>query len=644
MKTTTLIIVALIMGLTKINAQYQITSPNKKIVLEVNDQNDLNFSISFNGNEIVNRMAIDLLFDNTSLFKDKRAKATKISEKQVVEPLVAFKNKEIMDEYNQLRLNFGNSSAIEFRAYNNGIAYRYITALDKEVEVNEIADITFANDFNMWVSPVKNFHGNYEVLYKQNTVSAFPDSVLTFMPVLMETENGSKLLVTETDIYNYPHMYFKKGDANNKLETIFPAKALKWEYTSDRHSKISERAKFLVKTNGNRSFPWRIFALAENDGDLLTNEMAYLLSRENEDPNTNWIKPGRVSWDWWNAMNLYDVDFKTGLNTQTWKYYIDFAAKNGLEYIILDEGWSISTTDLTKPNPNLDLKELIAYGQQKDVAIILWTTWIALQKNWGVLDKFKEWGIKGIKVDFMDRDDVWMVDFYEKVARECYTRQLLVDYHGSFKPTGMRRKYPNIMSYEGVKGLEYCKWSKDITPKHNATIPFIRMFNGPMDYTPGATRNHHRPDNHPVFERPVSQGTRCHQVALFVLYESGIQMFADSPSNYEREQETTEFLSRIPVTWDDIKVLEAKVGEYLILARKKGNKWFIGGITNEDPRSFTIDLSFLGEGNHTATIMQDGINADRFAEDFEKLTKQVSNKTTLDIRMVKGGGFAAIIE
>ncbi len=624
--------------------QYQLNSPDKSIKARINAGETLSFSLEQNGNKWVEKTDLNLLFNNRELYQQGSPKVTETQEDNTVKPVIAYKHSKILDQYNQLKLVFDKGFTVEFRAYNNGFAYRYITEMDKEVEVNEKADITFANDFNMWVSPVKDFHGNYEVLYKENTVSAFPDSVLTFMPVLMETENGSKLLVTETDIYNYPHMYFKKGDANNELETIFPSEALKWEYTSDRHSKISKRSKFLVKTNGNRSFPWRIYALAENDGQLLTNEMVYLLSRENENKNTGWIKPGRVSWDWWNAMNLYGVDFKTGLNTQTWKYYIDFAAKNGLEYIILDEGWSISTTDLTKPNPNLDLKELIAYGQQKDVAIILWTTWIALQKNWGVLDKFKEWGIKGIKVDFMDRDDVWMVDFYEKVAQECYTRQLLVDYHGSFKPTGMRRKYPNIMSYEGVKGLEYCKWSKDITPKHNATIPFIRMFNGPMDYTPGAMRNHHRPDNHPVFERPVSQGTRCHQVALFILYESGIQMFADSPSNYEREPETTEFISRIPVTWDDIKVLEAKVGEYLIVARKKGNKWYIGGITNETPREFTIALNFLDKGEHSATIMKDGINADRFAEDFEKLTKQVSNKTTLDIRMVKGGGFAAIIE
>ena len=639
-----ILVILSLLGNFYVHGQYELYSPDNKIKVIVNPGENLNFSVSLNGDKIIEWAKINLIFNNKSLYNKNNPELIEKHVNNIVKPVVSFKRVQVKEEYNMLRLGFSNTFAVECRAYNNGFAYRYITAKDELVEVNEQADFTFSGNYKVWISPVDFFKGSYEVLYKTYNISDFPGSMKTFMPMLLEVENGNKILVTEADIYDYPHMYFKKGESQNELKAVFPGEAIKWNYTSDRNSEINERAGYLAKTSGNRSFPWRVFAIAENDGQLLTNEMVYLLSRENEDGNTNWIKPGRVSWDWWNAMNLHGVDFKTGLNTRTWKYYIDFAAKNGLEYIILDEGWSISTTDLTKPNPNLDLQELIAHGKQKNVDIILWTTWIALNENWSILDNFKEWGIAGIKVDFMDRDEAWMVNFYEKVARECYKRQLLVDYHGAFKPTGMRRKYPNIMTYEGVKGLEYCKWSKDITPAHDATIPFIRMFNGPMDYTPGATRNYHHPDNHPVMERPVSQGTRCHQVALFILYESGIQMFADSPTNYEREQETTDFLARVPVTWDDIKVLEAKVGEYLVLARRKGITWYVGGITNEEPREFTIDLSFLDKGEHVATIMQDGINADRFAEDYKKYTRQVTSNTLLDIKMVKGGGFAAIIE
>ena len=644
MKKIILIPIILIISLANGFSNHSLKSPNGKIEVIVETENSISFSVILNGKLLIKNVDIELIFNSEAVYPSgKKYKASTKEIDEIVNPQVSYKDSRIEDNYNLLRFDFKNNFSLEFRAYNDGIAYRHITNKDEEVEVNEIANFTFNDDFKLWASPIKAFQSSYEVPYQQLNISAFPDTMNTYLPLLIADNEGNKILMTEADIYDYPHMFLKSGEAN-QLTSTFPPFPLETELIGDRGSKIIKGADYIAKTNAKRTFPWRMMIITENDAQLVKSNMVYLLSRNTVIENPSWIKPGRVAWDWWNASNLYGVDFESGINTETYKYYIDFASNNKLEYIILDEGWSISTTDLTKANPDLDLEALIAYGNTKNVKIILWATWRAIDEQWFVLDAFRDWGAAGVKIDFMNRADQWMVNFYEKAAKETAKRELLVDFHGAHKPTGLRRAYPNVVSYEGVCGLEQSKWSKRNSPENNITIPFIRMVCGPMDYTPGAMRNFQSEKFTPNFIRPASQGTRAHQVALFIVYESGIQMFADSPTNYEREQETTDFLAEIPVTWDEIRVLKAKVGEYIIVARRSGENWFIGGLTDNTERTFTLDLSFLGSKDYNAVILQDGINSDKFAEDYKITEQTISNDTEFKITMKKGGGFSMRIE
>ncbi len=439
-------------------------------------------------------------------------------------------------------------------------------------------------------------------------------------------------------------MWVRTG-RKNELTATFPKYALedKLEKNSDRNVLVTKKADYIAKVNGKRNFPWRIMVIAKQDADLITNQLVYQLGEKQQIKDISWIKPGKVAWDWWNALNIYGVDFKSGVNTNTYKYYIDFASKYGIEYIILDEGW-YKLGNLMDVVPEIDMEEIIRYGKQKNVGVILWVVWKTLDDQLTVaLDQFEKWGVKGIKVDFMQRDDQSIVDYYWKIAREAAKRKMLVDFHGAYKPSGLRRAYPNVITREGVKGLENCKWSKDITPSHDLILPFTRMVPGPMDYTPGAMLNAQPKDYKINWIRPMSMGTRTHQVAMYVVYESPLQMLADSPSNYLKEQECTEFISKIPTVWDDTKVLKAKVGEYLVIARKKGKNWYVGGMTNEKARTFTLDFSFLDDKTYTADIIEDGVNAVKYASDYQKKEQTITQNSSLTIELAQGGGWAAIL-
>jgi len=626
-------------------SQEVLKSPGQRLKINLDKPGEsVSFSVFLDDEKMVTVTDVNLLFDGTSVFEGSKFKTTTSEVSQMVKPEVALKSKQIKDEYNQLRLNFRNGVTIEFRAYNDGVAYRFVTANDKEVKVNETVNFAFGKDVKLWVSPGKTFQANYERNYSITDIPGFPDSTTTYLPILADVNNGNKVLISETDIFDYPHMFLEKSSTGNGLSAVFPKYPLEVELSRDRISDIKKEAGYIAATNSKRSFPWRFLVISDTDADLVKTNLAYLLSRPNQLDDVSWIKPGRVAWDWWNANNVYGVDFVSGKNTATYKYYIDFAARHGLEYALLDGGWAISHMDITQANPDIDIHELIAYGKSKNVGLILWTGWLTLHNNMQVLELYKEWGIAGIKVDFMDRSDQWMVNYYEAVAKEAAKNHLLVDFHGAFKPAGLHRAYPNVVTYEAVKGLEYNKWSKEVTPTHNVTIPFIRMVCGPMDYTLGSLRNFQPENFNPVFQRPGSMGTRCHQLAQFMVYESGIQMFSDSPSAYYREPAIVNFLAKIPVEWDELKVIDAKVGEYIIVARRSGNKWFIGGMTNEQERTLLLDLSFLDTETYQATIMQDGMNANRFAEDYLKINEEVSSDTKLSLNLAPGGGFAIILD
>jgi alpha-glucosidase len=457
----------------------------------------------------------------------------------------------------------------------------------------------------------------------------------------VETKSGVKVLITESNLIDYAGMWLKAGK-NNSLKAIFPGVALKENKKNDRDVAVSEYADYIAVTKGSRSFPWRILAIAETDADLVTNELSFVLGEKNVIEDPSWIKPGKVSWDWWNAMNLYGVDFKSGVNTESYKYYIDFAAKYGIEYIIMDEGW-YELDDLMTLTANINMEEILSYAKQKDVGVILWVIWKTLWDQWDeAFDQFEKLDIKGIKVDFMQRDDQWMVNYYEKVAQECAKRKLLVDFHGAYKPAGLRSKYPNVITREGLRGLEQNKWCDLETPKHNVTLPFIRMVAGPMDYTPGAMVNAQKDNFKAIWNRPMSQGTRCHQLAMYVVYESPLQMLADSPSHYYDEPECMEFLSVVPAVWDTTIVLSAKIADNIAVARRNGNEWYIGAMTDKE-KDITIDFSFLDDGNFNIQYYKDGINAGRYAEDFVMEKTSVTNNDKMDVHLAIGGGWAARI-
>ena len=439
---------------------------------------------------------------------------------------------------------------------------------------------------------------------------------------------------------------FLRKQGKNELAGKFAAVSLEDYKTDDRQIFPTKRADYIARVNGTRNYPWRAMIVAENDANLITNQLIYKLAPEAEG-DYSWVRPGKIAWDWYNALILTGVDFKCGINNDTYKYYIDFASKYEIEYVVIDDGWS-EAWDVTKTIPEINMEELVAYGKKKNVDLILWVSWAPFREKIDeAFDKFSQWGIKGIKMDFMNRDDQEMVNFVYKASEVCAKYKMLVDFHGVFKPTGLQRTYPNVLNYEGVNGLEQMKWSSEkefdmVT--YDVTIPFIRMIAGPMDYTQGAMRNAARGNHRSVNSEPMSQGTRCRQLATYVIFESPFNMLCDAPSNYRREKECTEFISNIPTIWDETVSLAGKVSEYVAIARRHGNDWYIGALTNWTPRELDLDLSFLGEGDYTLELFKDGINADRAARDYKKEVIPVSTDRKLKIHMAPGGGYAARIQ
>jgi len=419
---------------------------------------------------------------------------------------------------------------------------------------------------------------------------------------------------------------------------------LKEELKRDRDYRITQPADYIAVTKGTRAFPWRIIGIAERDGDLITNQMVYLLAQPSQLKDTSWIKPGKVAWDWYNANNIYGVDFKSGINTQTYKYYIDFAAKYALSTSSSTKaGYKLG--NLLEVAPEMNIEELVAYGKQKNVGIILWVVWKTLDDQFQpAFGQFEKWGVKGIKVDFMQRDDQPVINFYHKVCREAGKRRMLVDYHGAIRPATMTRTWPNLINTEGVRGLEQNKWSKFANPKHNVTLPFTACSWVPGLHAGAMVNSGNEKNFQAIFERPMSLGTRCHQLAMYVVYESPLQMLADSPSHYLREPEIMDFLGPVPTVWDETKVIDGRIGEYVVVARRRGQDWYIGAMTDWTARQMEIDLSFLAAGSYRMTAFQDGLNADRFGNDYRKAVAVVNRSTKLKINMAGGGGWAARIQ
>ena len=627
---------------------YEVLSPDKKIKLIIAVDNDIKWSVARNDNMLINPSPVSMTVNSIVLGKNPEIVSSgTTSGNKTIRPVVPHKFSTITDSYNQIIIGFDKDYSMIFRIYDDGVAYRFVTSMSDKINVlSEDAVFNFAGNYNIYFPEEESFYSHYEQNYKYTTLSSIKKDKFCSLPALVCAENNTKLLITEADLRDYPCM-FLSGTGANSLSAIFPPVVLSTEDGDrpDRDEVFIKYAEYIAHTAGSREFPWRVVIIGENDGDLIESTMVWKLSSSCALEETDWIKPGKVAWDWWNNNNIYGVDFASGLNTNTYKYYIDFASQYKLDYINLDEGWSNTTADLMNANPDIDIKELVMYGNKKNIGIIVWALWKPLNKNLeNILDIYQEWGVKGVKIDYMQRGDQDMVNFYEKAAREAARRKLFVNFHGAFKPAGLNRTYPNVLNFEGVKGMEHSRWSSDITPEHDVTIPFIRMAAGVMDFTPGAMINAQENNFRIVFTRSMSQGTRCHQIAMYVVYEAPLQMMADNPSNYFKEHECADFISRIPVTWDETKVLEAKVADYIIVARKKDAKWYMGAMTDWQPREFKIDLNFLEQGKYRIEIMQDGINADKCAIDYKYITEEVTMDSKININLAPGGGWAAIIE
>ena len=649
MKNLLLTIGAFLFGLCQMEAQnFDIKSPDGRIQLKVINSDKISWSASLNGNLIIEKAEAGMDFSSNSDFgsnpKVKSHTIKKVS--QNIHAVVSHKDSDIKDEYTELSVTYQGKYKLNFRAYNDGVAYQFIDeAKEKREVVSENVSFTFPKGSRSLFPQEESMYSHNERLYLDKALSDIQSKDFCSLPVLFTTDKA-KVLFTETALHDYPGL-FLMGNGNTTLSSQFPKyvlEAVDKDGRSDRVQTIKKEADYIAKTSGDRAYPWRVFMISDDDRTFVESNLTYQLAKPNVLKNTDWIKPGKVAWDWYNDNNIFGVDFKAGLNTETYKYFIDFASKNKIEYVILDEGWTKSTTNILDFNPAMDVKELIRYGKEKGVGIILWVLWKPLDDNLlPILEAYKSWGAKGIKIDYMQRNDQYMVNSYEQIARECAKLELLVDFHGAFKPSGLERMYPNVMNYEGVLGNENNKWSDEITPEHTVTIPFIRMAAGPMDFTPGAMINKELKNFSISHTRPMALGTRAHQVAMYVVYEAPLQMMCESPSIYYKEQETVDFITQIPTVWEETKVLHGSVGNYIVVARKNADKWYIGGMTDADARELAIDLSFLGEGNFSMEVYADGVNVDKYAQDYKIKTLAVNKNSTVTAKMASGGGWSAII-
>jgi alpha-glucosidase len=656
MKTYKPFIIALSLALSTFAANaktYSLQSPDKKIGVTIDVADKITWSVVHGADQMLAPSELALTVNAGEVLGEK-PQVTKTVNQTIDTKITAqfYKKKEITNQYNQLTISFKGNWGLVFRAYNDGVAYRFVLNRKQEqTVVSENANFNFDADYNCFVpyvcdlrDPKDQFCSAFESLYDQKRISQLKNDSLSLTPLLVEAKKGKKIALLEADLQDYPGMFLTVNKATRKgfVGEFAPYPT---EEKIGGFAKLNlmptKRANYIAKVNGTHQFPWRVAVISGSDKELLNNDMVYKLSTSSKITDTSWIKAGKVAWDWWNNWNITSVDFKAGVNTETYKYYIDFASKNKIEYIVMDEGWSVSAVEPMKISPNIQLQELIDYGRAKNVDIILWASWRGI---YPVVDKafakYAAMGIKGFKIDFIDRDDQKMVRSCYEIAEKAAKYKLVLDYHGMFKSAGMNVTYPNVLNFEGVRGLENCKWHNYDAPLYDVTMPFIRMLAGPIDYTPGAMRNAAKSCFRPVNDNPMSQGTRCHQMAMYVAYEAPLQMLADNPTAYMKEQECADFIAKVPTVFDETIALAGKVGSYLAIARRSGKTWFVGALTNWNAQKITIDFSFLPEGNYEAEVFSDGVNAARNGTDYKKQKLNITNKTVLNYTMAEGGGLA----
>ena len=655
-------ILAAVLMTVSLNAQpndYVLASPDGKLQVMVETGDGIHYSLVHDGDLLVGRSEIGMYMTDGSMFGglEQVKKASTRGVDQTIKAIL-YKKAEVVDKFNELTLKFKEFSLV-FRAYDDGMAYRFVSHKEEPYNVDhETAEFNFAKDWNMWAAYVaqhtesleSQYYNSFENTYSYTPLSSWNKERLAFLPLMVEGPRGKKVVVTESDLIDYPGMYLynEKGDKNLSARFAPYPNEVRQGGHNNLQLEVRSRQPYIAKCVGNEKFPWRIIAVSEDDVQMADNDMVYRLARPADTTiGWNWVKPGKVAWDWWNDWNIAGVDFKSGINTETYQHYIDFASANGIEYVILDEGWAVNgAADLFQVVPEIHLEKLVKYASERNVGLILWAGYWAFDRDMEKVCKhYSNMGIKGFKIDFMDRDDQHMVQFHQRAAMTAARYKLMVDFHGTYKPSGLNRTYPNVINYEGVHGLEQMKWSPASVDQvtYDVTFPFIRMMAGPVDYTQGAMRNATRSNYHPVYNEPMSQGTRCRQLAQYVVFESPLNMLCDSPSNYSKETECMEFISTVPTVWDETRALCGEVGKYIAMARRSGEEWYAGGMTDWNERTLTLDLSFLPQGVYSVELYRDGVNADRRASDYKKEVFDLPLNGLLKVKMAPGGGFAAKI-
>ena len=634
--------------------KYVLSSPDGTLKVEISAGNELAYQVMHGNDTILSHSNIALVLEDGTIV-GKTPRITGERRKKIKDNIESpfYRFKEFVATGNELDLKLKGGFGIIFRAYNEGVAYRFYTTQSSDIIIKEEqAEFNFKEDYTAYLPYTTNDKKPMAMAY-QNVYDITPLSKaqpkLAFLPVTVDC-GSVKLTLLESDLEAYPGMFVQSQQGKYGLKGVFAPYPAKTDFYPWRKQEyVTETTDFISRSRGSRSYPWRVLAITEKDTDMPVNNLVYALASPNRIGDTSWIKTGKVAWDWWNDWNLKGVPFKAGINMDTYKYYIDFASRNGLEFIVLDEGWyDPKSGDMLTVIPELDLPELIAYGKSKGVEIVLWTVFNVLDSQLeAACKKYADMGIKGFKVDFLDRDDQTAVEMVYRIAEMTARYKLTLDLHGIYKPTGINRTYPHIINFESVFGMEEVKWTdiKNNMPLYDVTFPYIRMMAGPVDYTPGAMRNATKADWRAMYYTPASMGTRCHQLAAYIVHDSPFTMLCDAPTNYLNEQECVDFIASLPVEVDSTFIASGELGKYIVTVRKKDVNWYIGGMTNWDERDVQLDFSFLPEGmSYTAVLFKDGVNANKQAEDYRKETIRIDKDSRLTLHLASGGGFAMKLE
>lgn len=634
--------------------KYVLSSPDGTLKVEISAGNELAYQVMHGNDTILSHSNIGLVLENGTIV-GKTPRITGERRRKIKDNIESpfYRFKEFVATGNELDLKLKGGFGIIFRAYNEGVAYRFYTTQSSDIIIKEEqAEFNFKEDYTAYLPYTTNDKKPMVMAY-QNVYDITPLSKaqpkLAFLPVTVDC-GSVKLTLLESDLEAYPGMFVQSQQGKYGLKGVFAPYPAKTDFYPWRKQEyVTETTDFISRSRGSRSYPWRVLAITEKDTDMPVNNLVYALASPNRIGDTSWIKTGKVAWDWWNDWNLKGVPFKAGINMDTYKYYIDFASRNGLEFIVLDEGWyAPKSGDMLTVIPELDLPELIAYGKSKGVEIVLWTVFNVLDSQLeAACKKYADMGIKGFKVDFLDRDDQTAVEMVYRIAEMTARYKLTLDLHGIYKPTGINRTYPHIINFESVFGMEEVKWTdiKNNMPLYDVTFPYIRMMAGPVDYTPGVMRNATKADWRAMYYTPASMGTRCHQLAAYIVHDSPFTMLCDAPTNYLNEQECVDFIASLPVEVDSTFIASGELGKYIVTVRKKDVNWYIGGMTNWDERDVQLDFSFLPEGvSYTAVLFKDGVNANKQAEDYRKETIRIDKDSRLTLHLASGGGFAMKLE